>query len=206
MQFGPVVSAGERGCTCMHMAQMPLQRMRPRSVESSAQSCARDQLCAATMARELACHVCAGTGLTAATSAPGLASLLPHLRRDWPHCCHICAGTGLTAATSARKFCMSAPASACAAPARTRVVAQAYTLTSYEFVLHLDADCLLLQVRAVLACTAPRPPALHVLSCFVSARGGTSCRACGDMAPVRRCRARPTAATVCAGAYVYLDL
>jgi hypothetical protein len=31
-----------------------------------------------------------------ATSAPGLGSPLPHLRRDWAHLCHICAGTGLT--------------------------------------------------------------------------------------------------------------
>jgi hypothetical protein len=36
-----------------------------------------------------------------ATSAPGLGSSLPHLRRDWAHPCHICAGTGLTPPTSA---------------------------------------------------------------------------------------------------------
>ncbi len=47
------------------------------------------------------CHICIGTRLTSATSAPGLGSPLPHLRRDWAHPCHICAGTGLTAATSA---------------------------------------------------------------------------------------------------------
>ena len=35
-------------------------------------------------------------GLTPATSAPGLGSTLPHLRRDWVHPCHICAGTRLT--------------------------------------------------------------------------------------------------------------
>jgi hypothetical protein len=29
----------------------------------------------------------------AATSAPGLRSLLPHLHRDCAHCCHICTGT-----------------------------------------------------------------------------------------------------------------
>ena len=34
----------------------------------------------------LRCHICAGTGLAAATSAPGLG---PPLR------CHTCAGTGL---------------------------------------------------------------------------------------------------------------
>jgi hypothetical protein len=38
---------------------------------------------------------------TAATSAPGLGPLQPHLRRDWAHCSHICTGTGPTAATSA---------------------------------------------------------------------------------------------------------
>jgi hypothetical protein len=40
-------------------------------------------------------HTCAGTGLTPATSAPGLGSPLPHLRRDWVHRCHICMGTAL---------------------------------------------------------------------------------------------------------------
>ena len=48
---------------------------------------------------------------TAATSAPGLGSPLPHVRglgsplphlhRDWAHPCHICTGAGLTPATSA---------------------------------------------------------------------------------------------------------
>jgi hypothetical protein len=47
------------------------------------------------------CHVCAGTGPTAATSAAGPGPPLPRLRRDRAHRCHICAGTGLTAATSA---------------------------------------------------------------------------------------------------------
>ena len=49
------------------------------------------------------CHVCSGTGLTAATSAPGLGSPLPHprRRRDWAHPSHICTGTGLTPPTSA---------------------------------------------------------------------------------------------------------
>jgi hypothetical protein len=41
------------------------------------------------------CHICAETWLTPATSAPGLGSPLPHLRRDWAHPCHICAGIGL---------------------------------------------------------------------------------------------------------------
>jgi hypothetical protein len=48
-----------------------------------------------------ACHICAGTGLNSATSAPGLGSTLPHLRRDWAQLCHICTGTGLNSATSA---------------------------------------------------------------------------------------------------------
>jgi hypothetical protein len=41
------------------------------------------------------CHICAGTGLATATSAPGPGSPLPHLHRDRAHPCHICAGTGL---------------------------------------------------------------------------------------------------------------
>ena len=40
-------------------------------------------------------------GLTPATSALGLGSPLPHLRRGWAHPCHICTRTGLTPATSA---------------------------------------------------------------------------------------------------------
>jgi hypothetical protein len=39
------------------------------------------------------CHVCTGTGLNPATSAPGLGSILPRLHRDWAHPCHICTGT-----------------------------------------------------------------------------------------------------------------
>jgi hypothetical protein len=35
------------------------------------------------------------------TSAPGIGSFLPRLRRDWAHSCHVCAGTGLIPATSA---------------------------------------------------------------------------------------------------------
>ena len=54
-------------------------------------------------------HICAGTGLTPATSAPGLGSPLPHLRRDrashlHEDCArpaHICTGTGLGPAKSA---------------------------------------------------------------------------------------------------------
>jgi hypothetical protein len=41
------------------------------------------------------------TGLTPATSAPGLGSPLPHLHRDWARPSHICTGTALTPATSA---------------------------------------------------------------------------------------------------------
>jgi hypothetical protein len=60
---------------------------------------------------EMVCHICTGTGLTPATSAPGLGSPLPHLHRDWAHPGHICTatwlipaiftGTGLAPATSA---------------------------------------------------------------------------------------------------------
>ena len=46
-------------------------------------------------------HVCAGTGLTPATSAPGLGSPPPHRHRDWASPRHVCTGTGLTLATSA---------------------------------------------------------------------------------------------------------
>ena len=47
------------------------------------------------------CHICAGTGLTPATSASGLGSPLPRLHRDWAHPAHIGTGTGLSPGTSA---------------------------------------------------------------------------------------------------------
>ncbi len=50
-------------------------------------------------------HICAGTGLTAATSAPGLGSLPPHLRRDWAHCRHICVRTSSVFRWAARRWC-----------------------------------------------------------------------------------------------------
>ena len=46
-------------------------------------------------------HICTRTGLTPATSAPGLGTPLHHLLQDSAHSCHICNGTRLTPATSA---------------------------------------------------------------------------------------------------------
>jgi hypothetical protein len=57
-------------------------------------------------------HICTGTALTAATSAPAMGSPLPHLHRDCAHGCHICAGNGLAAATSAPGLGLAAAASA----------------------------------------------------------------------------------------------
>jgi hypothetical protein len=45
-------------------------------------------------------HICVETGRNPATSAPGLALALPHLRRDWAHPCHMRTRAGLTPATS----------------------------------------------------------------------------------------------------------
>jgi hypothetical protein len=42
-----------------------------------------------------AAHICAGTALAPPTSAPGLGSPRPHLRRDWAHPSHICTETCL---------------------------------------------------------------------------------------------------------------
>ena len=39
-------------------------------------------------------HICAGTALASATSAPGLGPPRPHLRRDCARLCHISTGTG----------------------------------------------------------------------------------------------------------------
>jgi hypothetical protein len=47
------------------------------------------------------CHICTGTWLACASSAPGLGSPVSHRRRDWAHPCHIRSRTGLTPATSA---------------------------------------------------------------------------------------------------------
>ena len=67
---------------------------------SSALSSSRPNLHSSAYACQ-PCHICTGTGLTPATSAPGLGSPLPHLHWDWAHPCHICTWTGLTPATSA---------------------------------------------------------------------------------------------------------
>ena len=40
------------------------------------------------------CHICTGTGLSPATSAPGLGSPPPHLHQDWARPCHLCTRTG----------------------------------------------------------------------------------------------------------------
>ena len=39
-------------------------------------------------------HICAGTGLALATSAPGLGSSRPHLHRDWAHPAHTVSAPG----------------------------------------------------------------------------------------------------------------
>ena len=57
-------------------------------------------------------HICAGTGLTPATSALGLGSPLPHLQRDWAHPCHICNGPELTLPHLARAWAQLLPKSA----------------------------------------------------------------------------------------------
>ena len=50
--------------------------------------------------RRAAAHICAGTGLTPATFAPGLGSLLIHLHWDLAHPAHICTETGLIPPTA----------------------------------------------------------------------------------------------------------
>jgi hypothetical protein len=50
--------------------------------------CPHSHIC--TGARLSRGHICAGTGLTPATSAPGLGSPRPHLRRDCAHLSHVC--------------------------------------------------------------------------------------------------------------------
>ncbi len=50
------------------------------------------------------CHICTGTGLTPATSAPESGSPLPHRQRDWAHPCQLCPGTR-SAAAAPRRSC-----------------------------------------------------------------------------------------------------
>ena len=85
--------------------------MRPPSFGRSAAGCQhrlRRGLSRPLFATSAPRHICAvhlcpigtGTGLTPATSAPGLGSFRPHLHRDWAHPGHICTGTGLANATA----------------------------------------------------------------------------------------------------------
>jgi hypothetical protein len=71
-------------------------------IESRVLSCIKPQFRAPVSSFALRpCHICTGTGLTPATSAPGLGSPLPHLHRDRANPCHICTETALAPATSA---------------------------------------------------------------------------------------------------------
>ena len=80
-------------------------------------------ICAGTWARP--CHICAGTGLTAPTSAPGLGSPLPHLRRDWAR----------VAPTPAADLC--APSHICTKIACAREPAQpTYIYTAADIYIH----------------------------------------------------------------------
>ena len=65
-------------------------------------------------------HICTGAGLTPATSALGLGSPLPQLRRNRAHPYHIGNGTGLTPASSApglvrRRLRLAGAVTACSA-------------------------------------------------------------------------------------------
>jgi hypothetical protein len=76
---------------CFHSVGGRRTSAMPRRSTSSA-GAMRARMAACRM-RPAPCHICTGTGLTPATSAPGLGAPLPHLRRDWAHACHVCTGT-----------------------------------------------------------------------------------------------------------------
>ena len=78
------------------LGPFPLAPIRPSYIQACSPSCA-----ARRFSRCPASWRAVGRSPRAATSAPGLGSPRPHLRRDWAHPCHICTGTGLTPATSA---------------------------------------------------------------------------------------------------------
>ena len=65
------------------------------TLRTSCNICTGTGLTAATSAPGLRSpgHICTGTGRTPATSAPGLGSPLPDLHRDWVQPSHICTGT-----------------------------------------------------------------------------------------------------------------
>ena len=102
------------------------------------------------------CRICAGTGLTPATSAPELGSPLPHLRRDWAHPCHICAGTGRTPATSAPALGLCAHRCAHV----NRIVHQGRPLPRRHE--RSARTC-----RAHLSCSRPRTPVIQLARCDV---------------------------------------
>jgi hypothetical protein len=92
-------------CTLLHATQRTCNtqatargaehaRSRPYDVRKRARQ-TRDRSPLPHLLRDWArrCHICSGTGLVAAASAPGMGSSLPHLRRDWARRCHIFAGT-----------------------------------------------------------------------------------------------------------------
>jgi hypothetical protein len=67
----------------------------PMQVASAGHICARTGLTPPSSAPGAdPAHICAGTGLTLPTSAPGLGSPRPHPHRDWAHPAHIHTGTG----------------------------------------------------------------------------------------------------------------
>ena len=113
--------AAQRRCVhasvvlCAALPELSVLRAVARHCGVPVLQCMRDVQEAARRAGSAAghrCRICTGTVLTAATSAPGrgsplphlhrdCGSPLPHLHRDCAHPCHVCIGTGLTPTTSA---------------------------------------------------------------------------------------------------------
>ena len=88
------------GSRCPLLTSWRAKRMVWPALARPCHICTGTGLTAATSAPGLGspCHICTGTGLAPATSAPGLDSPLPQLHRDWAEGsppCHICAANGL---------------------------------------------------------------------------------------------------------------
>jgi hypothetical protein len=83
-----------------------LNRRAPRAARTVPHERRRCACVQPTSGSRIACRWRAGggcnvSGLTPPTSAPGLGSPRPRLRRDWAHPAHVCTGTGLAPPTSA---------------------------------------------------------------------------------------------------------
>ncbi len=106
-------NAARRIATRYAVGSVPLDALTKKRARHCCHYAHRCHICIGTGAHR--CHICTATRLplphlhgpeyTAAASAPGLGSPLPHLHRDWARPRRICTGIGLAPATSGAHRC-----------------------------------------------------------------------------------------------------